>query len=845
MFIGISLTLYSCALSKAIYLGSNDYSHKTGSFFTDEEYSAENINSKDESVFPEAVYIKTRTQTFNLYHYYILHEGKVFIKNIDNEKEPKEWTPLAGTGIPRGTTAIIEISADADELAALSAEGNFYRYFFDRTILYSKNKWLDKQGWPASEQIYFDQRTSKNRSWALGKRNHHVLYYEDIFGNQHHNGTMEIATTYVLLEDGQEICYGDTGLPSDFSRNFIGPERGAFISVSLSASASTMFVINEAGEMYTRLVDFDTVGNDPMFFKYTYSPYTSHLAGTEYFSNLNEWGLPSEDWRAQPRIPLSGNAAITRHITILQNGHGNSARELRVAGLNEQGETGYWSKQIFDKVWNFVIVPLNFKKESILQTSQTFDINRQGERGLSPDKSYSGYNWNNNEIESAWEYQIPNFNILEGDCDLQITFNGETCVFKLHPIEMWTYIKRDYLPGRTGHPKLFLVTLEIPDKMFESLSESFVKHLTEKFAKYNRKLFHYILTAANNYIIIREFNNNNSLIFLTDGTIPADYSEIHFGHYIENFNDVYRRNSPELIVNDNDNLTIKELKDKISLNKEFADELKHRIRVIKWSQLTSFKINTSYLTAHYIAKLTPLRFVDVPKIKTVTSYGNRLVLANNSFINTTSNARIWLYENIIEMLETRIICYNDILKNTTGSSSANSGTININMPSYYSENICEYWDIAGLPRTISGVFYSSGARNQLVQIPAQLSFLPSQNENNISGWHFFIGESSDINSGDFSIFIEADNSAKVIYSRRGKTPLEKTLKLDCTLFINNNAADSTEREVIDRCLKPFISEMTKKIKIRITFNGKTFEIREYPARRGNSLIFKGSLESAH
>jgi hypothetical protein len=302
----------------------------------------------------------------------------------------------------------------------------------------------------------------------LGKRNNQVLYYEDIFGNQHHNGSMEIATIYVLLEDGQEICYGDPGLSSDFSRNFIGPERGAFKAASLSASASTIFLINEAGEMYTRLVDFDTVGCDPMLFKYTYIPYKSDLPGTDYFSNLNEWGLPAEDWRQQPRIPLAGKAAVTRHITILQNGHGNEARELRVAGFNEEGKTGFWTKQIFDDSWKFTEAPLYFTENAILRKALAGDLNVRGERGQSPDKSYSGYYWDGNKKENGWEYLIPNFNILEGDCDFLITWNGETCALKLHPLEMWTYIKRDYLPGRTGSPKMFLVTLEIPENAFDS-----------------------------------------------------------------------------------------------------------------------------------------------------------------------------------------------------------------------------------------------------------------------------------------------------------------------------------------------------------------------------------------
>ncbi|MDR2047969.1 MAG: hypothetical protein LBP69_00795, partial [Treponema sp.] len=335
----VSVFLSSCTLSKAVYLGEDIYSRKTGPQSRETSYGTEDING----VFPEAVYIKTRTQTFNSYHYYLVKDGLIWYKSIDPAKDPKNWTLFQKTGLPHNSwkigfnkpEKIVEISADADELVALSDKGGFYRFCFDKIITRSNNTWFDRQGWPDEEQLYLDRRTAGNLSWALGKRNAHVLYYEDPFDNQHHNGTMEIATTYVLLEDGQEICYSDTGLPADFSRNYIGPERGAFKAVALSASASTMFVINETGEMYTRLADFDTVGCDPLWFKYTYVSYKSNVPGTNYFSNLNEWGLPAEDWRPQPPVPMAGEAAITRHITILQNGWGNGARELRVAGLNE------------------------------------------------------------------------------------------------------------------------------------------------------------------------------------------------------------------------------------------------------------------------------------------------------------------------------------------------------------------------------------------------------------------------------------------------------------------------------------------------------------------------------
>jgi hypothetical protein len=832
LLIIISFSLNSCALSKAIYLGSG-FSQNINMPFSNERYNAENING----VFPEEVFIKTRTQTFNTYHYYILYENRIWYKNINPQAEPVNWTLFAETGLPYNVRSIVEISADADELMAVCEEGRIYTYRFDMTITLKANSWIDKHGWPTAEQLFFDDRTSRNLSWAIGRRNAHVQYYDDVFGNQHNWGISGISTIYILLDDGQEICYGDSGLPCDFSRNLIGPERGAFKAVSLSASASTMFVINEAGEMYTRLADFDTAGFNPMMFQYTYTPYKSDLTGDNIFSIFNEWGLPGEDWRYQPRIPLERKAAITGYITILQNGHGNSARELRVAGLNEDGETGYWRKQIYDIVWEFVTAPLYFDEDAILINADNYKSEVKGERGQSLDKSYSGFWWNGNEKENELEYQIPNFNILEGDCYLIITRQAESCTLKLHPLEMWTYHKRDYFPGRTGSPKIFLVTLEIPENAFESISNEFKNILMAKFGMYHHKLFHFIIAAANSYIIFREFNENNSLMFLTDGTISTHYSQFHAGSYMENFNEVKRYYSQEMMINDNTALTFELLTEKIAVNKQFEKELKYKIRELKWSQLTAFKFNASYITAHYIANITLLRFFINP-IRTVTAFGDKLIFANNAYTYITTNSRINVYEKIIEMLETRILCYNDILKTV---SSGNSTEINeLTIPVWYSDNITDYWNIAGLPNTIEGIFYAP----QSVQIKASLTFIAPQSDKNVSGWLFAIG-----NSSNFSIFMESHNSAKTIYSRRGLSPQERRLQFDCKLYINNSANNAVEQDIIERCLRPFISGSasaasrgtSESINVRITFDGRILEIREYPARRANPIIFRGIL----
>jgi hypothetical protein len=839
----------SCAISKALYLGPEDYISRAGPLSSKESLSGENING----VFPEAVYIKTRTQTFNTYHYYILHDGLIWYKSIDRGQEPLEWTLFTETGIPHNPRnmdfnkpeRIVEISADADELVVLSDEGGFYRYCFDRTIAHKSGVWLDRQGWPSEEQLFFDPPAANNRAWGMGKRNAHVLYYEDPFGNQHHNGTMEIATTYVLLEDGQEIRYADPGLPADFSRNYIGPERGAFKAAALSASGSTMFVINEAGEMYTRLADFDAAGCDPLWFKYTYTPYESDLPGTDYFSNLNEWGLPAEDWRPQPRIPLTGKAALTRHITILQNGWGNSARELRVAGLDESGANGYWTKAIFDDTWVFKPAPLYFGEDSVLLSAEAAEFsaetNPRGERGASLDKQYSGYCWNSGEKESEWEYTIPNFNILEGDCDFRITWRGENCTLKLYPVEMWTYMKRDYSPGRTGSPKMFLVTLAFPDGAFDGLSEGFITQLTHKYAKHDKEPFHYTMAVSNHFMFLRDTGNTGSVLFLTDGAVSNRYTEFRQTMLVEDFEETRRYH--ELSMDNHTAVTREEVLKKIELNRAFRDELKYQIRSLEWSRLTAFKFNFGYIPAHYLALLTPLRFVDMPKIRTLTGFGDRIILTNSSYVYTTSNVRIWVYEKITELLELRLRYYNELAKKLSEIPSDASGLTEISFPHGYSENISGYWDIAGLPRVVSGTFFSPGSGQGQAPIPAVLSFIHPGAEPEPWGWYFSIGEtpSSSMADTSFSVFIDPLKSPGTIYSRGGKAPGEKKLRLDCVIYLNPGLNSSAEQEIIDRILKPFVAVNDRGIKARISFDGRAFEIRQYPAANANSLIFRGEL----
>jgi hypothetical protein len=60
--------------------------------------------------------------------------------------------------------------------------------------------------------------------------------------------------------------------------------------------------------------------------------------------------------------------------------------------------------------------------------------------------------------------------------------------------------------------------------------------------------------------------------------------------------------------------------------------------------------------------LTPLRFIDTPKIHTVTGFGDRIILANSSYVYTISTIRIGTLEQLVEMLDARLRSYNKLAR---------------------------------------------------------------------------------------------------------------------------------------------------------------------------------------
>ena len=810
----LSLFLFSCSACvvspNAVKKGLADFDYRL-------PVELEDLTKKDiNGMFPEEIFIKTNTQTFCRDYQFCLVDGRIYYKKMKDAKysnpgkNEEYWQLVNGTGLPFPTkkndktfvkaNRIVEIAADADSLFAFNSEGGMYQMFTNDLGPGKPFVWYCGFGWPEKVQLVQNNLVKNKRAWASGARRQDVLWHEDINGNPHHYGTMGIETIYFLAEDGQQIRFTDSGLPADFSRSILGPERGAFIAENLSASADTMFVINKAGIMYTRLADFDTLGCDPMFFKYTYEKLPQKYSGYQYLSNYSPWALPSEPWLLQPKILLKEKARLTKHITILQNGHGNAARELRVAGLNENGKTGFYSKPIFAKKttdWTFVEVPLNLHEEDFLPVSSE-GVSVDAMETLNGEKqefSYQGFLWENGIKLKEISCSIPDFPISEGNCTLNISYKDETKTFVVHPVEIWTYVFRNN-PGLDGSPKNFFITFDYEQNMLESRYPEFEILLKKIFADKNRVLFSCHGSATDKYFKISveykgKFNPEKKVSAKSSLEIPIKKNEFmeksSFTFFLANQNegatadDLSRRTvifygSPSLMQYKSDGLrlhggteiTIENraiLDNAVFANLEYRQMLENEIKLYKKIASKADISRWGYNIADIFTAVTFLNQINFPKIKNITSFGGKIMEENAKTYKNQEKTNAWLYSHLKELLDLRINVYKKM------QDEFSDGKKSVVVPKNLQDSFVEYYNVnAGIPMNLDGFSCINKECPSEIQILAEADFFPG----------FCISLK---NNDSYYIIVELKDSVSEIFYRKEKISVENPLKLKASFFI--------------------------------------------------------------
>ena len=747
-----AFSIFSCATSPADFYNGEIESFRTLENALENTESLTNINGE----FPDNIAIKTRTQTFAKGFSFTLHDGKIYVKT----DKDRNWRLFTETGLPHPKSSfggfdapekIVEISADGDVLAAFDENGVMYECFLRKTAFEKPFLWKNIFGFPKNRPLVQNVQTEGKRGWALAARRSDVLWYTDIFGNDHHYGTMGLESVYMLAKNGQEILFTDSGLPPDWSKSFLGPERGSFVAENISVSGSTIFLINSAGEMYTRLIDFDTMGSDPMFFKYTYKPYKQKYSGRNYLSNYTPWGLPNEPWKKQPPIALSDGARLSRFITIFQTGHGNDARTLRVAGTDSDGNTGYYEKTLTASNWTFVPRILDIPEDSFF--SETAE---NAERGEKLEHKYSGFLAKNGIRDENLSLSIDDLPLTsEGDCTLVISDGENEARILLYLVEMWTYTAR-FSPGTDGTPRYYFVTPHFKESDL-NFSGALGETLQDLFGGKDLSIFAFTAEATDIYFelgIINKKSGNAYKAFLTEsgdsGIHPTLFkiAQLYNQQIVRSYSDENLRLESEKIYTHDDAEHVRTV---IAENEYYRDILQGELDSYNKLKKSTARTRWGFKFADLVTTITFLDKINFPKIKNLTSYSDTILGKQAEKYRAQAEYRMQIYPPVLALTQARIDEYKSVLEKI----SRENGTAVVS--GSLKDTFSEYFAGIGLPSDFSGKIFYDNSVNATVRVNAEAPLFPG----------FFCRASSSDFSELFEVIV-TDSPEKIATAEKNK-----------------------------------------------------------------------------
>lgn len=309
---------------------------------------------KDQEEFPTEIIFRDNTMSFNRVWDVYLHDGIIYVKHRNKDEA---WREAPCPSSLRGN--VTALSLDSTGMCVLDENNWIYEVLGmleETEDWYYRRSWGGLAGWQPGYQL----NNSGDMQWAFSHIDQEEdETYTDIGGATHATGGSGCTTIYyVSPEDSNRILYLDPWLMNDESHEVGTPYHARFKVESLSVSASTLFIVNKYGDMFTRTFDYDNSGADQVFFDYSWYGNTQTLIG-------NAIKLPTSPWKQQPKIP----GEITNRITVENTGAGNENRLLKVEGKKD-GKTGYWKKMVDDTTWTFVETGLPLEGELLKNSSK-------------------------------------------------------------------------------------------------------------------------------------------------------------------------------------------------------------------------------------------------------------------------------------------------------------------------------------------------------------------------------------------------------------------------------------------------------------------------------------------
>jgi hypothetical protein len=397
------------------------------------------------SCFPEKIYFRTGRETFNSRYDFVISECRIWYRPRNGRAG--DWKPLP---LHKDLTCPKLIDTDSETFIALDSLNTIYTMFGALKTRPEKFKWT--RHWGAPFRLGRGMRVpAAHNGLAFSYLSPtEDEYYRTSNGNKYDVG-MGVANIFFLNEKGQRITYLDPWLPNDFSYEVGGPRRGRFRSVNISASGSTLFLINRYGDMYTRTYDFDMAGADNFFFNYSYDEKDYTVEDTsDVLPRRVPRPLPVAGWTRQPKI----TGDITDLIMVIKQGKGTVRRELRVEGRDGQDRTGYYTKDISGGTWHFVETGLALSGNMLENTPED-----RSDMTLGPDESMA-FEYRGKDLAVV----IPDFHPYCPPATVTVMFgNGSILVLRLHFHE--TIRQRKRKRGLTDKKLVLRGALEVADSL--------------------------------------------------------------------------------------------------------------------------------------------------------------------------------------------------------------------------------------------------------------------------------------------------------------------------------------------------------------------------------------------
>ena len=386
---------------------------------------------------PDVVTFKTNRETFSNEYAFALRSGRIYVRPaLVGRGDPDEpWRVLEVPSCLDGT--VTAISADHRFLVALGPGRQVYSHDMPGGDL-SPERWTWRWGpyfWTGSGMRMF--RDVKR--WANSELTS-AETFTDTSGRRHH--PIGVGTVYLLRGDGRRITYLDPWLPQDESREVCGPRRGTLPLANISASGSTVFVVSEAGGLFTRLYDFDVSGANTVFGDYSWERPRP--------ASDTRWQLPGPGWVHQPKP----RGVVTDRISIAKTGSDASDRVLRVEGRDPHGRRVVWQKRLQERRWRAVAWGGRVQGRPLTGAAHHF---------APSDLRFAG------TIDGA-RAVVPNFNAECSPARLRVQVaEGDWLPLLLHSSDGLRQERRER--GLTDVPREYNGAIEVPRAVWRTLAE--------------------------------------------------------------------------------------------------------------------------------------------------------------------------------------------------------------------------------------------------------------------------------------------------------------------------------------------------------------------------------------